>query len=46
MIGAERTGELPAADTAALAGNIGAPAVAQTVEPITLAEEMNDTIKY
>jgi len=45
MVGAERQ-ELPAADTAVLASNTGAPADAQTIEPITLAEEMDDKVKF
>jgi hypothetical protein len=46
-LGSDRAGTLPAPDessTPALAA--GAPADAQTVEPITLAEEINDEIKY
>jgi hypothetical protein len=51
----DRAGELPPADeplpmlsggTAASPQQQGAPADAQTVEPITLAEEMNDKVKY
>jgi hypothetical protein len=51
----DRAGELPPADaplpmlsdgTAASPQQQGAPADVQTVEPITLAEEMNDKVKY
>jgi hypothetical protein len=42
-----RMSQLPEADEPLPAlSQQGAPADAQTVEPITLAEEMNDTIKY
>jgi hypothetical protein len=37
---------LPTPDTQTVLTQQGAPADAQTVEPITLTEEMNDEIKY
>jgi hypothetical protein len=44
VLGADRTGTLPAPDTPTLSR--GAPTDAQTGKPVTLAEEMDDAIKY
>jgi hypothetical protein len=43
-LGDDRVGALPVPDIPALTG--GVPADAQTVKPVTLAEEMNDAVKY